>query len=233
MSELAEHSQNVHCPYSCNICFLRFSAEYKLADHRLAEHKISSLGASVEAGNQGNQVPELLQPENVGATQHMEPTREERDQGSQASEPPAPQEDPRSKEPKVPTGSKDPQVEVDEVKGSEAQTEKYDRECEACHCFFSSNMYRCSHVTRYHKTLLRQCKMCMRWFMFPWDFDRHLDSQHRKCKVCQWYLLNDKMLQDHMELEHPMATVKRVETEDSGNQGFSNPGHQFPPKTTR
>ena len=50
MSELSEHSQNVHRPY---ICFLHFSAEYKLAEHRLAEHKISSLGVSVEVGDQG------------------------------------------------------------------------------------------------------------------------------------------------------------------------------------
>ena len=48
--------------------------------------------------------------------------------------------------------------------------------------------------------------------MFPWDFDRHLDSQNRKCKVCQWYLINDEMLEDHMELEHPMVTTERVET---------------------
>ena len=34
MGELAEHSQNIHHPYSCNICFLCFSAEYKLVDHR-------------------------------------------------------------------------------------------------------------------------------------------------------------------------------------------------------
>ena len=88
-------------------------------DHRLAEHEISSLGASVEVGDQGDQVLELLQPENVGATQQVEPTREEHDKGNQAPEPPAPQEEPESKEPKVPTGSKDPQVEVDEVKGSE------------------------------------------------------------------------------------------------------------------
>ena len=100
----------------------------------------------------------------------------------------------------MPASSQDPQVEVDEVKGSEVQTEEYERACEACHHFFSSNMYRHSHVTRYHKALLRQCKMCMRLFMFPWDFDRHLDSQHRKCKVCQWYLINKEMLQDHMEL---------------------------------
>ena len=50
--------------------------------------------------------------------------------------------------------------------------------------------------------------------MFPWDFDRHLDSQHRKCKVCQQYLINDEMLQDHMELEHPAVTDKPVETEE-------------------
>ena len=116
MSELAKHS---HCPYSCNICFLRFSAEYKLVDHRLAEHEISSLGVSVKVGDQGNQVLELLQPENVGATQQEEPTREEHDQGDQVLELPVPQEESKSREPKVPTGSKDPQAEVDEVKGSE------------------------------------------------------------------------------------------------------------------
>ena len=173
MSELAKHSQNIHCPYSCNICFLRFSAEYKLVDHRWAEHKISSLGTSVEVGNQGDQVLEAPQPENVGATHQEESTREECNQGDQVPELPTPLEEPRSEEPKVQGDSQDSQVEVDEVKGSEAQTEEHDREYEACHCFLSSNMYRQSHVTRYRKALLRQCKMCMRWFMFPWDLDRH------------------------------------------------------------
>ena len=88
-------------------------------DHRLAKHEISSLGASVEAGNQDDQALEPLQPENVGTTQQVEPNREECNQGNQAPELPAPQEEPGSKEPEVLTGSKDPQVEVDEVKGSE------------------------------------------------------------------------------------------------------------------
>ena len=108
MSELAEHSQNVHCPYSCNICFLCFSAEYKLVDHRWTEHEISSLGTSVEAGDQGDQVLEPPQPENVGATQQEEPTREKHDQGNQVPEPPTPLEEPRSEEPKIPAGSQDP-----------------------------------------------------------------------------------------------------------------------------
>ena len=88
-------------------------------DHRLAEHLISSLGTSVEVGNQGDQLLEPLQPENVGATQQVEPTRERHDQGDQVPELPVPQEEPGSKEPEVPMGSKDHQVEVDEVKGSE------------------------------------------------------------------------------------------------------------------
>ena len=29
--------------------------------------------------------------------------------------------------------------------------------------------------------------------MFPWDFDRHLDLLHSKCKVCQQYLVNEEM----------------------------------------
>ena len=118
MSELAEHNQSIHCPYGCDICFLCFSAEYKLVDHRQAMHKISSLGTSVEVGDQGNQLPGLPEPENVGATQ-QEPTREEHDQGNQPPELPTPLKEPNSEEPKVPAGSQDPQVEVDEVKGLE------------------------------------------------------------------------------------------------------------------
>ena len=103
----------------------------------------------MEVGNQGNQAPELPQPENIGATQ-QEPTREEPNQGDQPPKLPIPVKDPMPEEPKVLASSQDPQV-----KGLEAQTEEYDRECEACNHFFSSNMYRHSHVTRYHKALLR------------------------------------------------------------------------------
>ena len=107
MSELAEHNQSVPHPYSCNICFLCFSAEYKLVDHRLAEHEISSLGTSVEMGDQGNQLLELPGPENIGVTQ-QEPTGEECDQGDQLPKPPTPLKEPNSKEPKVPASSQDP-----------------------------------------------------------------------------------------------------------------------------
>ena len=154
ISKLAEHNQSVHRPYGCNICFLCFSAEYKLEDHRLAEHKISCLGTSVDAGNQGNQLPAVPEPGDIGIPL-QEPSREKGNQGDQPLKLPTPLKEPNSKEPKVLAGSKDPQVEVDKVKGSEVRTEEYDRECEACNHFFSSNMYRCSHVARYHKALLR------------------------------------------------------------------------------
>ena len=55
--------------------------------------------------------------------------------------------------------------------------------------------------------------MCRRSFMFPWDFDKHLDSLHSKCKVCQQYLENEEMLLDHMDLEHPMVTPEPVVAE--------------------
>ena len=177
------------------------------------EHEISSLGASVEVGNQGDQMLELPQPENVGAAKLVEPTTEECDQGDQMLELPPPQEEPKSREPKVPTSSKDQQVEVDEVKGSEVQTEEFNRECDACHHFFSSNIYRGSHVTRYHRSLLKQCDMCLRWFMFPWDFNNHLDLKHRKCEKCQQYLKDDILLWDHMENEHPTVMDMQGETD--------------------
>ena len=108
----------------------------------------------MEVLDQGHQLPELPGPGDVGAPQ-QEPTREKGDQGDQPPELPAPLKEPSSEEPKVLAGSKDPQVEVDEVKGSEVRTGEYDNECEACNHFFSTNMYRHSHVTRYHKALLR------------------------------------------------------------------------------
>ena len=46
--------------------------------------------------------------------------------------------------------------------------------------------------------------------MFPWDFDRHLDSLHSKCKVCQQYLVDEEMLLDHMDLKHPTVAPKPV-----------------------
>ena len=88
MKVLTKHNQSIHRPYSCNICFLRFSAVYKLLDYRWMEHEISSLGASVEVGNQGDQTPEPPQPENVGATKLAEPTPEEHNQDDQMLEPP-------------------------------------------------------------------------------------------------------------------------------------------------
>ena len=125
ISELAEHNQSVHRPYGCNICFLCFSAEYKLEDHRLAEHEISSLGTSVDAGNQGNQLQAPLEPVDVGIPQ-QEPSREKGNQGDQQLKLPTQLKEPSSKEPKVLAGSKDPQVEVDKVKGSEVRTKEYD-----------------------------------------------------------------------------------------------------------
>ena len=105
-------------------------------------------------GDQGDQPPEPPEPGDVGIPQ-QEPPREKGNQGNQPRKPPTTLKEPSSKEPKVPAGSKDPPVEVDEVKGSEVRTEEYDRECEACNHFFSSNIYRRNHITRYHKALLR------------------------------------------------------------------------------
>ena len=93
ISKLAEHNQSVHCPYCCNICCLRFSAEYKLEDHRLAEHEISSLGTSVDAGDQGNQPPAVPEPGDIGIPL-QEPSREKGDQGDQPPKPPTPLKEP-------------------------------------------------------------------------------------------------------------------------------------------
>ena len=91
MEVLTEHSQSIHHPYSCNICFLCFSAEYNLLDHRWVEHEISSLGATVAMGEQGDQMLEPPQPENVGAAKLVEPAPEECDQDDQMLEPPQPE----------------------------------------------------------------------------------------------------------------------------------------------
>ena len=99
ISKLAEHNQSVHRPYGCNICFLCFSAEYKLEDHRLTEHEISSLGTSVDVGNQGDQPPELPEPGDIGTPQEGL-SREKGDQSDQPSKLPTPLKEPSSKEPR-------------------------------------------------------------------------------------------------------------------------------------
>ena len=96
ISKLAEHNQSVHHPYGCNICFLRFSAEYKLEDHRLTEHEISSLGTSMDAGDQGDQLPKLPEPGGIGTLQ-QEPSREKGDQSDQPPKPPTPLKEPSPK----------------------------------------------------------------------------------------------------------------------------------------
>ena len=96
------------------------------------------MGTSAEAGDQGDQVPEPQQPEPVEAATLVEPTPEVHDQGEQVLELLA-QKEPQTKETKVPPGGIGQQVEIDEVKGSEVRTEEHNRECEACHHFFSSN----------------------------------------------------------------------------------------------
>ena len=148
----------------------------------------------------------------------MKSTTEEHSQGNQMLEP----SQPKSKEPKVPTGSQDQQVEVDKVNGSEVRTEVYNRECEACNRFLSSNIYRRSHVSRYHKKLLKHCYMCLRYFMYPWDFNRHLDTKHRKCKKCQKYLQDDNLLQDHMERDHLDGMEVQVEREPQCRGAINN-----------
>ena len=107
ISKLAEHNQSVHRPYGCNICFLRFSAEYKLEDHRLTKHEISSLGTLVDVGNQGDQLPEPPEPGDIGTPQ-QEPSREKGDQSDPPPKLPTPLKEPSPKEPKVPAGSEDP-----------------------------------------------------------------------------------------------------------------------------
>ena len=49
--------------------------------------------------------------------------------------------------------------------------------------------------------------------MFPWYFNNHLDSLHRKCEECQLYLNDDKQLWEHREIEHPTATDTQVQAE--------------------
>ena len=93
ISELSEANQSVHCPYGCNSCFLHFSAEYKLEDHRLAEHEISSLGTSLKVGDQGGQLLELPEPGNIGIP-HQEPSREKGNQGHLLPELPIPLKEP-------------------------------------------------------------------------------------------------------------------------------------------
>ena len=49
--------------------------------------------------------------------------------------------------------------------------------------------------------------------MFNWDFNKHLDIKHRKCKKYQHYLKNDDLLWEHMERDHTESTEVQIRTE--------------------
>ena len=73
-------------------------------DHRHEEHDVSSLGTLVEAGDQGDQVPEHQQPENVGTASQVEPTPEVHEPSDQMLEL-LTQTEPWSEEIEGPTGA--------------------------------------------------------------------------------------------------------------------------------
>ena len=44
--------------------------------------------------------------------------------------------------------------------------------------------------------------------MYPWDLNNHLDTKHRKCKLCEGYVKDDECLWEHMEQNHKEGADK-------------------------
>ena len=232
ISKLVEHNQSVHHPYSCNICFLRFSAEYKLEDHRLAEHEISSLGTSVDAGDQGNWPPAAPEPGDIRIPP-QEPSREKGNQGDQPPKPPTPPKEPSSKEPKVPAElHQHHEVYHGRVKLAEMQGGKFP--CPRCSREFLSesmlvnhsrdhieNVYGCNESPWHFNTvagLIKHfqdtqddrhfaCTTCREVFASNPDLCKHTQSHHVKiCHLCCRIFVSDDKLFDHMKETHPGST---------------------------
>ena len=80
MEDLVSHMQEVHCPYACNICFMHFSAKFKLFDHRQKIHQIGNLGLPLRASDLSDQPPRLPAGPDAEADR---PAQTKGDQGDQ------------------------------------------------------------------------------------------------------------------------------------------------------
>ena len=163
------------------ICFMHFSAEFELYDHRREVHQISSLGTPAQS-DPSDRAPGPPQPAATAGTS---------DPADQTPEPPQ-QAETETEQAKPATPKK----------GYKNRSDTHTIVCQGCNRYFRNTAKKAEHVMKYHKNSVKRCQWCNIWYLAPWDYNDHLDSKHVSCELCEGYLWDEQNLEEHNERHH-------------------------------
>ena len=189
LEELSNHMHEVHRPYSCNICFMHFPAEFELYDHRRELHQISSLGTPAQS-DPSDRAPGPPQPATTAGTS---------DPADQAPEPPQQAEtETEPGEPETPKKDK-------ELKGNKRETKVFKILCPACNRYLRDLKTRRLHIRAYHAKKLKSCHHCKKSYLDPWDYNEHMKDNHVWCESCRGYTKDQATYDAHYKEKHEPA----------------------------
>ena len=60
----------------------------------------------------------------------------------------------------------------------------------------------------YHKEIIRQCGFCKSSFLYPWDYDKHLDATHVWCDDCHKFVKDRATFNKHYRKFHDRQQEK-------------------------
>ena len=95
------------------------------------------------------------------------------------------------------------------MRGHKEPSEKYKVVCEACNRYFQDAFTRSGHINTYHKEITRQCGFCKSSFLYPWDYNKHLDSTHVWCDNCHKCVKDRASFSKHFREFHGAQQEKK------------------------
>ena len=95
------------------------------------------------------------------------------------------------------------------MRGHKEASEKYKVVCEACNRYFQDAFTRSGHINTYHKEITRQCGFCKSSFLYPWDYNKHLDSTHVWCDNCHKFVKDRASFSKHFREFHGAQQEKK------------------------
>ena len=190
-SNYLEHvDEHVADSCTCLLCAKVCRTLKKLGKHVEKSHPISGKG-----DNPGDQAEAA--PKDTG---EVEDTVQQEQATGDQSEPPPQTPQPPSTAAGAPTPGM-PEEEK-EKKGQQEASEKYKVVCEACNRYFQDAYTRSGHINVYHKEILRICGFCKSGFMYPWDYNKHLDATHVWCDACHKFVKDRANFNKHFREVH-------------------------------
>ena len=190
-SNYLEHvDEHVADSCTCLLCTKVSRTLKKLGKHMEKSHPIS--GKDDNPGDQAEAAPK--------DTGEVEDTKQQEQATGDQSEPPPQTPQPPSAAAGAPTPGT-PEEEK-EKKGQQEASEKYKVVCEACNRSFQDAYTRSGHINAYHKEILRICGFCKSSFMYPWDYNKHLDATHVWCDDCHRFVKDRASFNKHFREVH-------------------------------